>query len=139
MAEDPRFSDILAQIKNHAEGVRLIEQWTLKHTTAQVISALEAKKIPCGVAYTIEQVNNDENLKARGMFQRVYHPVFGDIDVPGFPFIFSLTKGSIRMPAPALGEHSRLILEKWLGYSPHEVEELLHQGVIFSPADEVNS
>ncbi|MBM4306449.1 MAG: hypothetical protein FJ115_09540 [Deltaproteobacteria bacterium] len=45
----------------------------------------------------------DENLKQRGMFEKVYHEKFGDIDIPGFPFKFSETSGTIRMPAPGLG------------------------------------
>jgi crotonobetainyl-CoA:carnitine CoA-transferase CaiB-like acyl-CoA transferase len=34
------------------------------------------------------------------------------------------------MPAPGLGEHSRLILEEWLGYSPEEVNKLYNSEII---------
>ena len=130
MASDPRFSNVLAQIHNHQEAVHLIEEWTVAHTSEEIISVLESKRIPCGIAYTVAQVNKDENLKQREMFQRVRHEKYGDIDIPGFPFKFSETPGSIRMPAPGLGEHSRLILEEWLGYTSDEVQELYKKGII---------
>ncbi len=130
MASDPRFSNVLGQIHNHQEAVRLIEEWTAAHTSQQIISILESKRIPCGIAYTVPQVNNDENLKQREMFQRVHHAKYGDIDIPGFPFKFSEASGSIRMPAPGLGEHSGLILEKWLGYTSEDVRELYKRGII---------
>lgn len=130
MASDQRFSNLLAQIHNHGEAVRLIEEWTAAHTSQEIISILESKRIPCGIAYTVAQVNNDENLKQREMFQKVRHEKYGDIDIPGFPFKFSEASGSIRMPAPGLGEHSRLILEQWLGYSPDEVQELYRKGIV---------
>jgi len=130
MASDPRFSNILVQIQNHEEAVRLIEEWTAAHTSQEIISILESKKIPCGIAHTVAQVNNDENLKQREMFQKVHHEKYGDIDIPGFPFKFSETPGSIRMPAPGLGEHSRFILEEWLGYTPNEVQELYKRGIV---------
>jgi CoA:oxalate CoA-transferase len=130
MATDQKFTNYLVQIHNHEEAVRLIEDWTTAHTSQEIISILEDKKIPCGIAYTIAQVNDDENLKQRGMFQKVHHEKYGDIDIPGFPFKFSDTVGSIRLPAPGLGEHSRLILEQWLGYTPAEVQELYEKKII---------
>ncbi|MBM4348350.1 MAG: CoA transferase [Deltaproteobacteria bacterium] len=130
MATDPKFSNLLVQIHNHKEAVALIEEWTVEHTSQEIISILESKKIPCGIAYTSEQVNVDENLKQRGMFQKVYHETFGDIDIPGFPFKFLDTSGTIRMPAPGLGEHNRLILEQWLGYTSDEVGELYKKGTM---------
>jgi crotonobetainyl-CoA:carnitine CoA-transferase CaiB-like acyl-CoA transferase len=130
MATDPKFSNLLVQVHNHEEAVSLVERWTTEHTSQEIISILESKKIPCGIAYTIKQVNDDENLKQRGMFQRVHHQKYGDIDIPGIPFKFSEASESIRMPAPGLGEHSRLILEQWLGYTSDEVQELYKKGTI---------
>jgi crotonobetainyl-CoA:carnitine CoA-transferase CaiB-like acyl-CoA transferase len=130
MASDPRFSNLIAQIHNHEEAVRLIEEWTAAHTSQEIMSILESKRIPCGIAYTVVQVNNDENLKQREMFQRIRHEKYGNIDIPGFPFKFSEASGSIRMPAPGLGEHTRFILEQWLGYTSDEVQDLYRKGII---------
>jgi len=129
-ASDPKFSNIIVQIQNHDEAVAIIEEWTTRHTSRDVIAALEKKKIPCGIAFTIDQVNSDENLRQRDMFMKVPHGEFGEIDVPGFPFKFSGVEGSLRMPAPGLGEHSRMILEEWLGYGPGEVDELYKNKII---------
>lgn len=130
MATDPKFSNIIVQIQNHDEAVRLIEEWSTAHDSHEIISVLEAKKIPCGIAYTSAEVNADENLARREMFRKVAHAQYGDIDIPGFPFKFSESEGSLRMPAPGLGEHSRFILEKWLGYSPSEVTDFYGRKII---------
>jgi formyl-CoA transferase len=130
MATDPKFNNMIAQIHNHEEAVNFIEQWTSRHKSQEIIAILERKKIPCGIAYTSAQVNEDENLKLREMFRKVHHKQFGAIDIPGFPFKFSEIEGSLRMPAPGLGEHNRLILEQWLGYSPEEVNNLYNSRII---------
>ncbi len=130
MVTDPKFNNVISQIHNHEEAVALIEEWTSLHRSQEIIEILEDKKIPCGIAYTNEQVNQDENLKARGMFQKVNHRQFGDIDIPGFPYKFSEAHGSIRMPAPALGEHSRFILKEWLSYSSGEIDKLYKDKII---------
>jgi len=64
------------------------------------------------------------------MFRQVQHAQYGPIDIPGFPFKFSESEGNLRMPAPGLGEHTRMILEQRLGYSPSEAEELFKDKVV---------
>lgn len=130
MATDPKFSNVIVQVKNHNEAVARIEEWTMAHTSDDIIAALERKKIPCGIAYTSAQVNRDGNLERRGMFRTVRHSSYGDIDVPGFPFKFSEYEQDVRMPAPGLGEHSRFILQERLGYDPAEVDELFRMKVV---------
>jgi crotonobetainyl-CoA:carnitine CoA-transferase CaiB-like acyl-CoA transferase len=130
MAEDPKFSNLIAQVKNHQEAVERIEKWTSAHTEKEIVEILEAKKIPCGIAYTVEQVIADENLKSRNMFETVRHEKYGDIDIPGIPYKFSQTPGSIRMPGPDLGQHTKDILTKWLNYNETEINDLKTKGVI---------
>lgn len=130
MASDPKFDNIIVQIKNHREAVSFIEQWTETKTSEEIIAILEQKKIPCGIAYTSWQVNHDSNLQMRKMFQKVEHSQFGTIDIPGFPFKFSECEQNIRMPAPALGEHTRFILEQKLGYSSQQVDELYRDNIV---------
>jgi crotonobetainyl-CoA:carnitine CoA-transferase CaiB-like acyl-CoA transferase len=130
MATEPRFNNLLAQIRHHREAVEIIEAWTSNRDAAEVMAALEARKIPCGQAYSIEEVNRDANLGLRGMFSRVHHGVFGGIDVPGIPYHFGLSPGSVRFPAPGLGEHTELILREWLAYADDEIEGLRRAGVI---------
>jgi len=130
MASDPRFGNIIVQIRNHGEAVSLIEEWTARHKSEEIITLLEERKIPCGIAYTSDQVNTDPNLELRDMFRTVDHAEFGPVDVPGFPFKFSEAEGSLRMAAPGLGEHTKLILGEWLGYSDDEVKALYEARVV---------
>jgi crotonobetainyl-CoA:carnitine CoA-transferase CaiB-like acyl-CoA transferase len=130
LATDPRFNNIVSQIHNHEDTVRRIEEWTSKNTSEEIIAVLEAKKIPCGMAYSSKQVNKDENLKTRGMFSSVFHEKFGEIDVPGIPFHFSQTPGNVRSAAPMPGEHNRLVLEQWLGLTEDEINDLYKDRII---------
>lgn len=130
MATDSKFENIIVQIKNHSEAVSLIEEWTEKKTSEEIIEILQRKKTPCGIAYTSWEINHDSNLQMRQMFQKIEHPQFGAIDIPGFPFKLSECEMSIRMPAPTLGEHTRIILEKKLGYTSQQIEELYRDKVV---------
>jgi CoA:oxalate CoA-transferase len=130
MVSDQRFSDIVAQIHNHEKAVEYIEKWTSSRFSKDIVEILEERKVPCGMAYTVDEVNKDENLDERGMFQKISHNKFGEIDVPGIPYIFSRTQGKIQMPAPELGEHNSFILESWLGYTQEDIGRLYEKGII---------
>jgi crotonobetainyl-CoA:carnitine CoA-transferase CaiB-like acyl-CoA transferase len=130
LKNDPKFNNIISQIHNHDEAVGMIEEWTLSRTSAEVVSALDKIKVPCGTAYTIEDVNHDENLKARGMLANVSHAEFGDVDVPGIPYKFSEFSGSLKMAGPKLGEHNEMILRDWLSYSDEEILAFKDKAII---------
>ena len=130
LVTDSRFSNLIAQIHNHSEAVSIIEEWTRRHVSRDIMRALEERRIPCGIAYTTDEVNEDENLKARGMFAQVPHKRFGMINVPGIPYKFSRMEGALRMPGPELGEHNDHILSEWLGYSHEEIGVLRAKGII---------
>jgi crotonobetainyl-CoA:carnitine CoA-transferase CaiB-like acyl-CoA transferase len=133
MAEDPRFSNMVLQIHNHQEAVDRIDRWTSERSSKEIIAVLEESKIPCGVAYGLDEVNEDENLRDRGMFASVHHPEFGKVDVPGVPIQFSRTPGAVRFAAPDLGQHNEFILKKWLGCSAAEIQKLREDGAIACP------
>jgi crotonobetainyl-CoA:carnitine CoA-transferase CaiB-like acyl-CoA transferase len=55
----------------------------------------------------------------------------GAIRMAGVPVKLSESAGSVRSGPPALGEHTRAVVES-LGYSPADIERLEHAGAIAS-------
>jgi CoA:oxalate CoA-transferase len=58
--------------------------------------------------------------------------VAGSIRMTGPPVRMSDTPGTVRTPAPLLGEHTEEILRERLGMSGSEIARLHHEGVIRS-------
>jgi CoA:oxalate CoA-transferase len=59
---------------------------------------------------THDQVFNDPQIKAREMVVEVEHPVAGRSKTLGVTVKLSDTPGSVRRPAPLLGEHTAEIM-----------------------------
>ena len=91
---------------------------------------LDEAGIPNGPIQTIDQVVQDPQVRAREMLAEIDHPAAGRVTVPGVPIKLSATPGSVRTPAPCLGEHTEEILAGWLGLSPDEISGLRARGVI---------
>jgi crotonobetainyl-CoA:carnitine CoA-transferase CaiB-like acyl-CoA transferase len=71
----------------------------------------------------------DPQTLAREMVVATDHPVAGRVKTLGLPVKFSHTPGSIRRPAPLLGEHAAAILGD-LGYQEAEVADLVASGAV---------
>ena len=68
-------------------------------------------------------------MKARGYFERVAHPVVGDIDLPTLPFRFRSVDAWLRQPAPLFGQDNRMVLRQ-AGLDEAEIDALETDGII---------
>ena len=57
------------------------------------------------------------------------HPDTGDYPYAGVSWRLSRTPGRLGGPAPRLGEHSRTVLERFLGMESGAVDDLISRGV----------
>ena len=74
---------------------------------------------------------DDPQLRARGFFEPVVHPLVGEQEYPGWPMRFSA--GPDRYwsePAPLLGQHTEAVLGGELGVDGDELARLRERHVI---------
>ena len=91
---------------NRAELVAELEAATTARDSDDWVAALVEAGVPCGPIHDYRQVFEDPHTQAREMEVRLEHPVEGTISALGIPVKLSDTPGSIRRPAPLLGEHT---------------------------------
>jgi crotonobetainyl-CoA:carnitine CoA-transferase CaiB-like acyl-CoA transferase len=83
----------------------------------------------CEPVLNLDEVMADRAVRARGMVVELIHEGFGAYRQLGIAPKFSATPGSLRTPAPELGEHTEsLLLEH--GYSEGEIQRLREAGVV---------
>jgi crotonobetainyl-CoA:carnitine CoA-transferase CaiB-like acyl-CoA transferase len=76
-----------------------------------------------------KELMEDANFQARGILQKVEHPVVGDYSMPGWPVRHDGAPPVISS-SPLLGEHSREVLRSWIGLSQRDLERLLAEKVV---------
>ena len=84
--------------------------------------------VPAAPVNTVDRMIKDPQVIARDMIVKQQHPTAGEISVVGVPVKLSETPGSVRTPAPLLGQHTNEVLGT-LGYG-ERLESLKKQGVI---------
>jgi len=127
--DDVRFRTNGERMKNLAALTPLIAERLRARPSADWIREFEAAGVPVGPVNRIGDMLADPQVAAREMVLEVEHPRAGRMKTLGAPIKFSETPGSVRRPAPLLGEHTREVLTQ-LGYSGAQIESLQREGAV---------
>ncbi|MDR7855262.1 CoA transferase [Tissierella sp.] len=130
LIHDERFKDNPLRNENYDELRPLLSPAFKVKTTKEWQLCLDMEGIPNGPINSIDMVVNDPQVLAREMIVEIEHPIAGNFKMPGIPIKLSNTPGSIRTPAPVLGQHTEEILKEYLKYDDETVEELFSDGVL---------
>lgn len=122
--EDERFHNITQRTENTNALYQLLDEILPERTSAAWLEAFEKADIPCGPVNSLTDLFEDPHLKARNFFTIEEHPSEGKIRQIGIPNVFSKTPGSLRLPAPRLGEHSVEVLKE-IGMEEEEIQQLI--------------
>ena len=87
-----------------------IEAWTRQRNCADVLTVLDAARVPAGSVYSIADIAADPHYRARGMVVETRAADGLPLKVPGIVPKLSATPGAISHPAPRLGEHDADLL-----------------------------
>jgi crotonobetainyl-CoA:carnitine CoA-transferase CaiB-like acyl-CoA transferase len=118
LVADERFATNDGRMAHRAELARELESALATRSTGEWVDVLIEAGVPCGPIHDYRQVFEDEHTQARGMEAQV-----GGQRTLGIPVKMSGTPGSIRTPAPELGEHTAEVLRE-AGFSDAEIEAL---------------
>lgn len=126
---DPRFSTNAARVE-HAEALdATLGEFIGRHTQAEAVEFFERAQVTVGPIYDISQVVTDAQVIDRALVAD-----YPDPDMSEYPMYhvvprLSGTPGSIRTPAPRLGEHNRALLQPF-GIDDAAYRALLAAGVV---------
>jgi len=129
LMEDPRFSTYRARIGSVGDLYGFVGECTPERTTAEWVAICEEQQIPCMPITDLDDLIEDEHLKAVGMFEKHIHPTEGETLLVRPPVKYSKTPSTIRTHAPHFGEHSAEVLRE-IGYDESEIEKLSADGAV---------
>lgn len=130
LVDDPDLGKARDRLK-HVERIDgIVEGWTSKLSTAEVVKKLQENDLPYGVLNDIRAVIENEQTIAREMAPEIDQTALGKMRVHGNPIKLSATEVEIRGPAPLLGEHNKEVICGILGYSEEEFAALEKDKVV---------
>lgn len=131
LTADTRFADKESRWTNRRELDQLVATWTRALSPRQVMEKLQAVGVAAMPVMNIADQFADPHLNDRETYVEIDHPHVGAEMVYGVPWRFSDTPGSVRAPAPLLGQHNDYVLKQLLGIDEAHVGELVAQQVVY--------
>ena len=129
LLDDERFASNPERMVSIDALTPIMEETFRTQTTGHWVKTLENAGVPCGPIYNIEQVYADPHVQSREMAVPLEHPKSGSIHNIGVAVKLSDTPGSVRTPAPILGQHSEEVLTQF-GYADKDVAAFRDAGVL---------
>ena len=130
LADDPRFATNGLRVRNAAELDKIFGSWISSHTLDEVLDSFAKAKGTIAPIYSIEQIFNDPQYKAREAIVSVPDEDFGSVRVQGVVPKFTRNPGKIRWTAKSLGGDNYSIFKILLGMSETEVDACRERGII---------
>jgi crotonobetainyl-CoA:carnitine CoA-transferase CaiB-like acyl-CoA transferase len=98
------------------------------------VTRMKAANIPVGYLRTVEEAFNSPEVRERHRVSQIPHPAAGSVPNIESPIHLSVTKVSEPVAAPMLGQHTREVLRKTLGYDDGRIAALTEAGVFGTSA-----
>jgi formyl-CoA transferase/CoA:oxalate CoA-transferase len=118
LADDERFASNTARSHNRVALADILQARFSANTSAHWLARFAERGVPASPINEIEDLAEDQQLRANGYIVDVEHPTIGTLPVVTAPLTFSATPVSVRRPPPRLDEHRADILAIARGEAP---------------------
>jgi crotonobetainyl-CoA:carnitine CoA-transferase CaiB-like acyl-CoA transferase len=131
LADDERFATHLARGDNQEEIEGIVADWARQHDAAEIDRILNEAGVICGPIYTIADIFEDPQFRARDMLLEHVDPEFGPYIGPGVVPKLTRTPGAVRWSAAwEMGSHNDEVYGELVGLDEDERASLREAGVI---------
>jgi crotonobetainyl-CoA:carnitine CoA-transferase CaiB-like acyl-CoA transferase len=131
LEHDPRYDEI--GVRSHPQNsealIQVLDGIFATKPRDEWVKILREHKLICTRIQTISDLMSDPQVLENKYIMDYDHPIFGKIKTVGFPWAFSATPATLRLPAPELSQHTEEILLE-LGYTWDDISRLREQEAI---------
>ena len=129
---DPEYATFELRLNNLEKLNTLVGEWTQDYTPAELADMLQKAGVSAAPVQNSADLFADPHLESRGFFMPMIFPPSDrepqEVLVPGNPFLMGNTTRSAPRCAPSLGEHTRKIMEEFLGMDDTAFQTAMENG-----------
>ena len=124
LVTDPAFATRRARTANKEKLRSILARIFAGDLRDNWVARMKAANVPVGYLRTIEQAFNAPEVRERHRLSQIPHPTAGTVPNVEPPLRLALTPVADPVAAPVLGEHTREVLRKTLGYDDARIAAL---------------
>ena len=128
LMDDPRFATIDERNRHMSELIAIFDEEFAKQDLAYWNRVFPEYDIPFYYMRTYDEIYDDPQMAASGVFDEIDHQRFGKFRTVDIPFKVGGAERPAKKGAPELGEHTREVLAA-AGYTEDRIRDLLERGM----------
>jgi crotonobetainyl-CoA:carnitine CoA-transferase CaiB-like acyl-CoA transferase len=128
LVTDPQFAHRRNRTANREKLRGIIAGIFAGNTLEHWMAKMKKANIPVGHLRTVEEGLNAPEVRGRHRLSQIPHPTAGVVPNIETPLHMSLTPSIDPVAAPLLGQHTRDVLQKTLGYDERRLADLAEAG-----------
>jgi crotonobetainyl-CoA:carnitine CoA-transferase CaiB-like acyl-CoA transferase len=129
LAGGPQFVDRRSRSANKEKLRAILAGIFVADLRDNWVAKMKAANIPVGYLRTIEEAFNSPEVLGRHRISQIPHPAAGSVPNIESPLRLALTPVADPIAAPLLGQHTKAVLRKTLGYDDGHIAALAEAGV----------
>jgi crotonobetainyl-CoA:carnitine CoA-transferase CaiB-like acyl-CoA transferase len=129
-AEDHEYACRVGRRRHHDALDRELATWFEGRDRDRAVEQLLDAGVPAAPVWNHMLLDQLPQLVSSGFFQRLVHPVVGQVALPGIGLRSPDIDFSYEGPAPTLGQHTTAVLREKLGCTDAELRALVAEGAI---------
>jgi crotonobetainyl-CoA:carnitine CoA-transferase CaiB-like acyl-CoA transferase len=129
LCDDPRFNTNEARLAHSDELDAVIGAFIATRTVDENVAYFAEAEVTIGPVNDVARLVIDPHVRERALISDYPDADMGRFPTQAVTARLSATPGSIRAPAPKLGEHSRAVLAE-AGFAPAEIEAAFASGLV---------
>ncbi|MCA1008869.1 CoA transferase [Rhodococcus hoagii] len=128
---DPDFATANGRRRHHDRLDELLIEFCAVRDADELAAELAARGVPAARVVDPSRILDNPQVRYRGFAEKVDHPVFGPLEIPGLPVVFAGRPGpAFTSAAPMLGQHNDEVLTALAGLDASRLGDLYDTNVI---------
>ena len=129
VAADPDYASPSLRTRHRDKLFAILEDAFAREEWAHWQQRMRAAGVPCGLVRTVSEAIRSPEARDHALVTRIPHPTLGWVPNVRLPIRFADTPIADPVTAPAVGQHTREVLQQVLALDASRLDELALQGV----------
>ncbi len=128
--KDPRYATNAARMEHNEDMQKIVSEWVQTQPRTDILAILESHDVVAAGVNDARDVTEDPHFSERTLVDLTGSDLLGKVKMPGPILHVSSYSGPEYAGVPEIGQHTKEVLQDFLGFDDAQIQSLAQSGVI---------
>ena len=128
--KDPRYATNAARMEHNEDMQKIVSEWVQTQPRKEILAILESHNVVAAGVNDARDVTEDPHFSERTLVDLTGSDLLGKVKMPGPILHVSSYSGPEYVGVPEIGQHTKEVLQDFLGFDEARIQSLAQSSVI---------